>query len=205
MLHDLNCSNHLSDHVVEDSAVLIVSELELGVKPDYSLECFASINANVNNLLRTQLGRNFDGEVFLAGQTKRIGIFALGKLKWNNPHSNQVRAMDSLVGFGNNGTNSLEERSLGSPISGRSGSVITSSQDDQVLALAPVLFGGVKHIHGFVGRQMQSIGSGLSNEFVDQTDVGERSSCHDGVIASARSVAVELTWSYSLRAQESAN
>jgi hypothetical protein len=47
--------------------------------------------------------------MFRSIQLQTVGILTSDKLKWQNPHANQVRSMDPFKGFGQNGTDSLGE------------------------------------------------------------------------------------------------
>lgn len=100
--------------------------------------------------------------------------------------------MDSLVGLGNDGLDSLEVRSLGGPISGGSRSVLVSGQDDQLLTILLISLGSIEDGQFLSGWDVEGIGSDLVVHLVDESGVGEGSSGHDFVVSSSGSVGVEI-------------
>mmetsp|Transcript_414 Transcript_414/g.472 ORF Transcript_414/g.472 Transcript_414/m.472 type:complete len:317 (-) Transcript_414:86-1036(-) len=100
--------------------------------------------------------------------------------------------MDSFVTLGDDNTDTLQVGSLGSPITGRSTSVFVTSQDDGINTFLLVLLGSVEDIHDSFGRNVQSLGSNLSDEFVDKSDVGEGSTSHNFVISSSGTISIVI-------------
>jgi hypothetical protein len=110
--------HELSKDVVEDAAVLEVTELWLSVNSNLSLEFLSSVGGNINDFTDLQLstiGGNI--ESLFACETERLSILAWKKLKRENSHTNQVRSVNTLVGLGYNSLNALEIGTLSSPIS----------------------------------------------------------------------------------------
>ena len=50
-----------------------------------------------------ELGQAFDVEGLVTGKTQRLVGFTIWELQWRNTHTDQVRAVDTLEGFGNDG------------------------------------------------------------------------------------------------------
>lgn len=100
--------------------------------------------------------------------------------------------MDTLVGLGDDSVNTLEVGAFGGPITRRARSVLVASQDNQLLSSVLVLFGGIEDGHLFAGWHVHGSGSDLRHHLVDETDVGEGATSHNLIVASARTIRVEV-------------
>ena len=62
------------------------------------------------------LGQADDVELLAAGQAERLGVLAGQELERQDAHADQVRAVDALVGLGEDGANAEQRRTLGRPV-----------------------------------------------------------------------------------------
>ena len=100
--------------------------------------------------------------------------------------------MDTLVGLGDDGVDTLKVGSLGSPITGGSRAVLVTSKDNELFASILVLLGGIEDGHLLARWHMDSSGTDLRHHLVDEADVSEGSTSHDLIVTSARAVRVEV-------------
>ena len=100
--------------------------------------------------------------------------------------------MDTLVRDSNDSLNTLEERTLGGPITRGTRSIGSTSQNDKRVSLTNVLLSGIKDIHDLLGGAIDGLGSSLADELVDQTNVGEGTTGHNLVVTTPGTVGVEL-------------
>ena len=90
--------HELSKDVVEDTTVLVVSELRLGIDSDLSLEFLSRASVNVNYLTDLEfaaISGNVEG--LLSGEAERLSILAGEELKREDTHADEVRSVDALV------------------------------------------------------------------------------------------------------------
>ena len=62
----------------------------------------------VQEVTGVDVGGHVDGERLLSCQPQRRGRLALQVLKWNDPHANQVAAVDALVALRDHRSNTLK-------------------------------------------------------------------------------------------------
>jgi hypothetical protein len=82
---------HTSNHVVENSTVSEIGELDFSVKSDKHLDGLASVSSDCCCAARAQLFRHFDIENFFTSETGLVGVFTGHVLKRNDAHSDQIR------------------------------------------------------------------------------------------------------------------
>lgn len=88
---------HLADHVVEDAAVMEVSELHVCVEPHLNLKHFPCVQLDVDSHSGRDLWRN-DHSVSLAAAEPQAFSAVTGQiLQRDDAHPNQITAMDALV------------------------------------------------------------------------------------------------------------
>lgn len=111
-------ADELAQHVLQNAAVLEVFNLNVGIQTDLYLELLACVGTNLQNLANLQVtALKWNIVVLLAGQANRFGGPATGELGRQNAHSNKVASMNSFKALSNDNLNSLEIRTLCSPIS----------------------------------------------------------------------------------------
>ena len=170
-----------------------IVQLRLSIEPQSDSELGTRVSRDSDVLSRLQVTVvEVNLELLESSQTERVSVLSLLELKRHNTHSNQVGAMNTLVRLGNDSLNTLEERTLGGPITRGTRSVSLTSQDNEGVSLLDVLLSSIKHIHHLLGGAIDGLGSGLANELVDQTDVGEGTTGHDLVVTTPGTVGVEL-------------
>lgn len=125
----------------------------------------------------------------------RVSALASFELHWEDSHTNQVGSVDSLIALSDNSLDSLEERSLGSPISGGAGSVLVSCEDDGGFTFFLISCSGIEDGHLLTGWDVDGLWSDFIDKLVDKSDVGESSSGHDLVISSSGTVGIVVLWS----------
>lgn len=134
----------------------------------------------------------FEAELLVAIESMSLSTLAIVELKRQDAHTEQVRSMNTLIGLSNNNLDALKVGSLGSPITGRSGTVLLASDDNELLAFLHVSLSGIEDGESLTGRNVESERTVSVNHLVDQTDVGEGTSGHNVIVTSARSVRVEV-------------
>lgn len=100
--------------------------------------------------------------------------------------------MDSLVALSNDGLDTLEVRSLGSPISGGAGAVFLTSKNDELVAFRLILSGSIEDSEFLSGRNVDGFRSDLVYHLVDESGVGEGTTGHDFIVTSSGAVGVEV-------------
>lgn len=177
---------------MEDSSVLEVGDLGLGIESESGGEALATGSLDLNVLANLEVSSvELNGEFFSSSETELISTFSILELERDDSHTNKVGSVDSLVGLSNGNLDSLEVGSLGSPISGRSRSVLFSGEDDELLSSFLVLHGGVEDSESLLTIE-GSLGAFSGGELVDESDIGESTSGHDFVISSSSTVSVEI-------------
>ena len=79
----------LAKNVIEDTSVLEVSDLWIGIESANDAESFAGTGLDVNFLTDFEVSTlHIDVEGFFTCQTKCISIFAILELKGENTHTN---------------------------------------------------------------------------------------------------------------------
>src|SRR5690606_37328442 len=185
-------------HVLQDAAVAVVVGLTRGVDAYDRVELHAGVGGDLHRAgggAVVQLGHAGDGEGLLAGQAEGVGRVALRELQRQDAHADEVRAVDALVGLGDDGLDAEQRGALGRPVAGRAGTVLLARQDDQRDAGGLVVLRGVvdEGDRAAVLREVAGVAAlGARRYLVAQADVGERAADHDLVVAAARAVAVEV-------------
>jgi len=144
-LNILHCSN-LPDHIVENSSMFEISQLQVRIKPHDHGELFASISSDINSHPWSHFFWKINVKLLPACQTQTISCVSGLILKRNDAHSNKIAAMYSLVAFCNDCLDTEEEGSLGCPISAGSTSVIFARQDDEISSSLGILLGSIKNV-----------------------------------------------------------
>jgi hypothetical protein len=183
----------LAENVVENTSVLVVSNLGVGIETASYGELLATVGGD-GYILADPEGTALKINVELLGtiQAETVSGLAFLKLERKNAHADEVTAVNTLVALGNDSLNTLEVGALGSPVTGGTGTVLFSSHDDGVDARLLVLVGCVEDGHFLAGGDVLGDGSSLLNHFVDNADVGEGSTSHDLVITTAGTIRVKV-------------
>lgn len=100
--------------------------------------------------------------------------------------------MDSLVALSNDGLDTLEVRSLGSPISGGSRTVFLTSKNDELMSFRLILSGSIEDSEFLSRGNVDSLRSDLVDHLVDESGVGESTTGHDFIVTSSSTVGVEV-------------
>ncbi len=131
-------------------------------------------------------------------ETERFPARAGLESQRQNAHADQVRAMDALEGFGDDGAHAEKPRALRRPVARRSIAISGAGEDDERHALGLVFHGRVEDRHflaigpmpGQAAFRHRAIGL-LEDEILD-ADIGEGAAHHNFVIAAPRAVLVEI-------------
>ena len=121
-----------------------------------------------------------------------VSALTILELEGQDTHADQVASVDALVGFGDHRVDTLKVGALGSPITGGTGSVLFTGQDDELFASILILLGGVKDGHLLTRGHVDGGGTDLGHHLVDEAHVGEGTTGHDLVVTSAGTVGVEV-------------
>src|SRR3954449_4269066 len=101
--------------------------------------------------------------------------------------------MDTFETLGNDGAYALQRRSFRSPVARRTGAIFLTRQNHKGHAFRLILYGRVEDRHLFIARQMTGVTAfAIWNHLVTNTCIGEGSAHHYFVVATARSVRVEI-------------
>ena len=120
---------------------------------------------------------------------------AVGVLQRQHAHADQVRAVDPLVGLGDDGPDAEQRRALGRPVARRAGAVLLAGQDDQRGARPRRSAARRRRSTSTSPPAVKSPGDaalGAGRQLVAQPDVGERAADHHLVVAAAGAVGVEV-------------
>ena len=95
-----------------------------------------------------------DLEYFFAGQLERFGVLSRQELQRQNSHADQIRAVDALVAFGDDGVDAEQARAFGGPVAGGAGAVFFAGQNNQRRAFGADISGRLRRstFPGCVGR-----------------------------------------------------
>jgi len=178
---------------VEDTAVLEVGDLGVGVESADDVEALAGVGGHSDLLADLEVSAvQVEGE--LLGAVEAVGVSALTSLELSREHShtNKVASVNTLVALGNDSLDTLEVGSLGSPIARRARSVLLSSEDDGVDTFIHVSLGSVEDSQLLTTGNMLGGRTDLVDHLVDETDVSEGTASHNLVVTSAGTVRVEV-------------
>ena len=70
-------------------------------------------------------------ERFATGESERLRILAVHELAGDDAHTNEIRTMDTLEAFGDDGFNTEQHRTFGGPIARRASAVFLAREDDE--------------------------------------------------------------------------
>lgn len=130
---------------------------------------------------------------FLTRYVVGVRVFSFFKCKGKNAHSNQVATMDSFEWLSDHCLNSLQVRALGCPIPAWPWSILLASENYQLLSFLLVFLSSIEDVHHLPSGHVDSLWTNLTlHHFVDYSDVGESSSCHDKVVASPWPIGVKV-------------
>ena len=134
-----------------------------------------------------------DRELLAAGQAERLAALAGEVLQRQDPHHQQVRAVDPLVALGDHGLDAEQVRPLRGPVARRAGAVLLAGQHDRRRALGEVALGRGEDRHLLaVGQVRRPRALRAGHELVAQAHVRERAAHHHLVVAAPRAVRVEV-------------
>ncbi len=181
----------------QDAAVAHVLALARRVEPDPRCE-LDRLTAVVGRSRHPRLARLAvldapDRERLEPAQPEALGGLACGKDQRENPHPDQVRAVDSLEALCDDGADAEEVRPFRSPVARRAGAVLLAGEHDQRRSLGQVA------LRRLVDRRLLARGQvdspcalALGHELVPEADVGERAAHHHLVVPAAGAVGVEV-------------
>ena len=108
----------LTEHVVEDTTVLEVSDLWVSVKSACNSEGLAALGLDVNILVNLKVAfLHVNIELLGTVKAESLSVLTILELEGEDSHTNEVGSVDSLVRLSNDSTDTLEVGTLGSPIS----------------------------------------------------------------------------------------
>src|SRR5690606_36123424 len=118
----------LSENILKNAAVQVIQQLLRRVDADRRAEFFGPA-VFVRGLYRDLatageasgygLSESEHGEGFAAAQAQRFDAFAVPELERKDAHPDQIGAVDALVAFGEDESDSLQVRPFGRPVAGR--------------------------------------------------------------------------------------
>ena len=181
-------SHELSEHVAQNATIHEVGHFWVRVQAALHLEGGAVRGTHSDGLADGHLLAQIEREGLLAGQTERLGRGSILVLQGQDAHAEQVRPVDSLVAFGDDGAHSLQVGALGGPVTRGAGSVLLASEDDRGDALALVLGGGLEDWHLFVAGHVTRRRASLWHKLIDKADVSKGAPCHDLIISAPGSI-----------------
>ena len=117
-----------------------------------------------------------------------LGALTFLELKGQDSHAEKVGSVDSLVRLSDDDLDALEVGTLGSPVTGRAGTVLFTSDDDELLALLLVSLSSIKNGNSLSTGDMKSERTVSVDHLVDETHIGEGTSGHDQIVSSAGTV-----------------
>src|SRR5581483_771733 len=113
-------AKELPEHVLENAAVAQVLALARRIGPQARREAHCGAPAvgsgRHRHLARLPILDALDGERLAPGQPQRGRGLALAELEGQDPHPDQVRAVDPLVGLGQHSPYAEEQRPLRRPV-----------------------------------------------------------------------------------------
>jgi hypothetical protein len=108
----------LTEHVVENTTVLEVSDLGVSVKSALNSERLAALGLDVNILVNLKVATlHVDVELLGTVKAESFSVLTILELEGEDSHTNEVGSVDSLVRLSDDSTNTLEVGTLCSPIS----------------------------------------------------------------------------------------
>ena len=122
-----------------------------------------------------------------------LSVFPLFEGEWQYTHTNKIAPMYPFKADGKHCLNSLQIGSFSSPISTTSRAIFLATDNNQLFALCLILFSRIKNVAFFACWDMNGLWSSLSfKHFVDDSNVSKSTTGHDQIVATTRSVCVEV-------------
>lgn len=178
---------------MENAAILEVGNFRVRVQSACRSELLARRGLNHDVLVHLEVPTlHVDVEGLGAVQSMSVRALAILELERQDAHSDEVRAVDALVGLSDHGAHALQVGTLGSPVAGGTRTVLFAGEEDRVLALLLVPVSGVEDSHFFAAGHVDSGGTDLLDHLVNEAHVSESAPSHDLVITSAGAVRVEV-------------
>src|SRR5207248_6537884 len=121
-------NQQLPEYVLQNPAVLVIQDFLGRIDPNSGLKDFLSAiwvgglycYGLADGELRIKtLFEAKSGVRLIAGQAEGFSILSRLKLQRQNSHADQVRAMNALVAFGNNGAHAQKQRPFRGPVARR--------------------------------------------------------------------------------------
>src|SRR5690625_277444 len=125
---------HFAQKVVQNAAVAVVAGFLERDQADVGPEAlFRALGAGGGHIKRflCAVGQALDVKGFRAVQAQAFGILAVFKGQRQNAHADQVGAVNTLVGFSNNGLDAQQQGALGGPVARRTRTVFLAGNDHQ--------------------------------------------------------------------------
>jgi hypothetical protein len=108
----------LAENVVEDTTVLEVGDFGISIESASNCEGLAIVSLDSDVLVNLKVATlHVDVELLGAVKTESVSVLAILELEGEDSHTNEVGSVDSLVGLSDHSADTLEEGTLGSPIS----------------------------------------------------------------------------------------
>jgi len=133
-----------------------------------------------------------DIELLFASKAECISRLTVLKLERKNSHANEVGSVDSLVGLGDDSTDTLEVGTLGGPVSRGAGTVLFTSKQDSVNTILLVLSSSIEDGHLLTRGDMNCVGTDLFDHLVNESGIGEGTTGHNLIVTSAGAIRVEV-------------
>ena len=93
-------------------------------------------------------------ERFATGESERLRVLTVHELAGNNAHTNEIRTMDALEAFSDNGFNTEQHGAFGGPIARRASAVFLACEHHERSARSLVLHRRVVDRHRLIGGQV---------------------------------------------------
>ena len=107
----------LSKDVGEDTSVLVIGDLGLGIESNLGGELGTCAGGHSGLLVEVQLIRGRNCEGLSALKPKRVSTLSGRELEGQDSHADQVASVDALIALSNDSMHTKEEGTLSSPVS----------------------------------------------------------------------------------------
>src|SRR6056297_2268300 len=181
---------------MQNATVLDIFDLDAGIDPALDLDLFRAavlVGYGAGHLLlrldRVEAG---DRDGFLAGEAKCLARVAPRELEGNDPHADEVRAVNALEVFGDHGLDAQQVGAFRGPVTAGAGAILLAPEDHERRALLLVGHGGVVDRALLAVRAESVAAFDIVEHLVADADIGEGAAHHDLVVAAARAVGVEF-------------
>ena len=156
---------------------------------------FATILRRRGHFDRTRLGifEVTEVEGFTTREPKRLRVLTVHELAGDHAHADEIRTMDTLEAFGDDGFDAEQHRAFGGPIARGARAVLLAREDDERRTGSLILHRRVVDRHRLVGGQVdRDAALGTRRQQIAQPDVGEGATHHDFVVTTACTVGIEV-------------